>query len=692
VSLSWKIQSEPVGVAASIGTETMAEPALKSTLRFSGLAAVLALWLGLPAAAPAQLETEAFVSGLTLPVGWVQDPIDPSVQYVLEQGGRIRSVRDGILQPTDLLDLTASVGCCGERGLLGLAFPPDHDVTGRFYVNFTNLSGDTVVARFNRSALDPTVADPSSRFDLRWPSGDAFIDQPFANHNAGHLAFGPDGYLYVALGDGGSANDPGHRAQNPDILLGKMLRIDVSVPDGDPVGYAVPADNPFVDDDPVAALDEIWSFGLRNPWRFSFDEPRWGGTGALVIGDVGQGSWEEIDYEPANRGGRNYGWRNREGAHDNIPLLPPAYLPLVDPVHEYDHSVGGSVTGGHVYRGGALPSRFLGRYFFADYVNGRVWSIGLELDPAGEATRVDQEEHTAELGGLAVLGNISSIGVDDRGELYLVGRSTGAVRKVVASSTPGDLFVDFGSPLGIWALIEGAGWIQAHALGSERMATGDPDGNGRDDIVVDFGEPYGIWIWVNGSRWTQLHGLSSLAMVTGDLDGGGQDEIVIDFGGPYGVWIWRNNASWTQLHPLSPEAMVTGDLDGNGQDEVVIDFGPAHGIWIRENDASWAQLHPLSSGVMATGDLDGSGQDEVVIDFGPPYGIWTRRNNAGWSQLHPLSSEAIVIGDLDGGGRDEAVIDFGSPYGLWSWENDASWAHLHETSPDALATGELRGP
>ena len=277
-----------------------------------------------------------------------------------------------------------------------MAFSPDTATSGRFFVNFTNRSGHTVVARFRRT--DALVADPASRFDLRWggPGGEAFIAQPFANHNGGNLFFGPDGLLYIGMGDGGSGDDPDHRAQDPTQLLGKMLRVDVNVSDSHPTGYAIPADNPFFNRGPVPARPEIWSFGLRNPWRFSFDDPRRGGTGAMVIGDVGQNQIEEVDYEPAGRGGRNYGWRNREGAHDHVTSRPPAYTPLVDPIHEYSHAVGQSITGGFVYRGSFLGASFQGRYFFADFVQGRVFSLILIVDPGTrEATASNVIEHTA---------------------------------------------------------------------------------------------------------------------------------------------------------------------------------------------------------------------------------------------------------------------------------------------------------
>ena len=374
------------------------------------------------------LHARVYVTGLSSPVAFVQDPTSATTQFVVEQGGRIRVVQSGTVLPTDFLDLRGSISSGGERGLLGMAMSPDYATSGRFYVDFTNPSGHTVIARFVRASA--TAADPASRFDLRWPSGLRYIVQPYSNHNAGNLAFGPDGYLYIGMGDGGSGNDPENRAQNPAELLGKMLRIDVNVPASDPNGYVVPPSNPFVSGGPAGVLREIWSFGLRNPWRYSFDPPALGGTGALVIADVGQGAWEEVDYEPAGRGGRNYGWRYREGAHDAVTSIPPAYLPLVDPIHEYSHSVGQSITGGFVYRGSALPS-MRGRYFFADYVQGRVWSIGLTIDPSTqEATASARTDHTAELGGSTVLGNISSFGVDSKGELYVVNHTGGTIVQI----------------------------------------------------------------------------------------------------------------------------------------------------------------------------------------------------------------------------------------------------------------------
>ena len=239
-------------------------------LRFIALGTALAALVGALVVMVAQgsLRSRVYASGFSSPVAFVQDPLDRSIQFVVEQAGRIRAVQNGTVLPTDFLDLRNVVLAGGERGLLGLVCTSD----GRVFVNFTDRSGDTVVARFRRST-DQVVVDPASRFDLRWggPNGSTVISQPFSNHNGGHLAFGPDGFLYVGLGDGGSGDDPQHRAQNPDELLGKMLRIDINVPDTHPIGYQVPADNPFVSGRPISARPEIWAFGLRNPWRYSFE-------------------------------------------------------------------------------------------------------------------------------------------------------------------------------------------------------------------------------------------------------------------------------------------------------------------------------------------------------------------------------------------------------------------------------------
>jgi glucose/arabinose dehydrogenase len=328
--------------------------------------------------------------------------------FVVEQRGIVKIVKDGSVLPTPFLDIRNRVSCCGERGLLSIAFEPRTGHQFFFYGNYTDLNGDTTISRFNISN-DPDVAAPGGETIL------LKIAQPFANHNGGQLAFGPDGYLYVGMGDGGSAGDPLNNAQDRTSLLGKILRIDVSTSSG----YAIPPTNPFYG--LSSARNEIWAYGLRNPWRFSFDRK----TGDLYIGDVGQGAWEEIDVQPAGfPGGANYGWRVTEGTHCYNPAAGCSLAGITLPVAEYGHGGGNcSVTGGFVYRGRDFD-RLNGIYFFADYCSGRVW--GLRNGPAGWET---QE--------LLRLGYaLTSFGEDQDGEIYAVDGSSGVLYRLIDADGP----------------------------------------------------------------------------------------------------------------------------------------------------------------------------------------------------------------------------------------------------------------
>jgi glucose/arabinose dehydrogenase len=403
-------------------------------MSFRAAIAIAAVMFTQAASVDAALRLQLVARGFVSPVAFVEDPVNPDTFLVVSQEGLVHVISNGALREAPFLDLRDVISAGGERGLLGLAFPRDAADSGRVFVNFTNRAGHTVIARFERRAGDPFVADPGSRLDLQWPDGQRFITQPFENHNGGHLAFGPDGRLYIGLGDGGSGNDPQNNAQSPSQLLGKMLRVDVSVPRDHLRGYVVPADNPFAQR--AGVLPEIWAFGYRNPWRYSFDDFGRGATGALVVGDVGQDAREEIDYEPSGAGGRNYGWRVREGsiATPGVPATTVDVEPLIEPLLDYGRGRGAAVTGGYVYRGSALPAEYQGRYFFGDFGSGRVWSLGLAVDPeTREATVLDEREHTDELGGSKPL--LASFARDLRGELYLV-MLGGEIYRIVSDEPP----------------------------------------------------------------------------------------------------------------------------------------------------------------------------------------------------------------------------------------------------------------
>jgi glucose/arabinose dehydrogenase len=328
--------------------------------------------------------------------------------FVVEKAGRIRIVAGGTTQSQPFLDITDRVGSSGsEQGLLSVAFHPQYRANGLFFVDYTDRNGNTMISRFHISA-DANRADPSSERTV------LTVDQPEANHNGGQLAFGPDGYLYIGMGDGGGAGDRHGRqgnGQNRATLLGKILRIDVNGKSP----YAMPPDNPFVGQSGVRP--EIWAIGLRNPWRFSFDRA----TGDLFIADVGQNQLEEVNFQPVHsRGGQNYGWRIMEGSECFNPSTGCNKTNLVLPVVEYSHDFGCSITGGYRYRGKNIPA-LDGVYFFGDYCSGRVWTLTGDAQAGWTKTEVLQTKD-----------NISSFGEDEGGELYLMGLDSGALYRLEA--------------------------------------------------------------------------------------------------------------------------------------------------------------------------------------------------------------------------------------------------------------------
>ena len=345
------------------------------------------------------VDIELFKEGFSNPVG-IQNAGDDRL-FIVEQGGQIKILNaDATINATPFLNISSIISSGGERGLLGLAFHPDYANNGYFFVYYTDNSGDTQVARYTVDESDPNIADPDSALLI------IDVAQPFSNHNGGCIQFGPDGFLYIGLGDGGSANDPGNRAQNLTLLLGKMLRIDIDNTEGGN-NYAIPADNPFVGD--PNALDEIWAYGLRNPWRSSFDSE----SDELWIADVGQNQIEEIDRVAGDASGLNYGWRCYEGSQPFNTSGCPDASELTFPVAEYTHAIGSSITGGYVYHGN-IYSDIQDLYFFAD-IDGIIGTV-------------DNDNNFINHGNFS--GFWVSFGEDIDGEIYLAD-ITGSIYKII---------------------------------------------------------------------------------------------------------------------------------------------------------------------------------------------------------------------------------------------------------------------
>lgn len=324
--------------------------------------------------------------------------------FITEQSGRIWIILDGQKSSEPFLDIRQQVGSAAlEQGLLSVAFHPNYSANGYFYVNYTDRAGDTVIARYQVSEANTNRADEESEMVV------LAVNQPYANHNGGQIQFGPDGYLYIGMGDGGSAGDPGNNGQNPATLLGSMLRIDVDGPEP----YSIPPDNPFTANN--SARDETWATGLRNPWRFSFDRL----NGDMYIADVGQNQWEEVNFQSfLDPGGANYGWKDLEGNHC-YASEPCDTFGLVLPVTEYSQIEGGcSVTGGYIYQGTAYPS-LKGNYFFGDYCSGIVWSLFRLPDGSWQTTKLTQ-----------IRANIASFGEDAAGEIYILDHFNGAIYQI----------------------------------------------------------------------------------------------------------------------------------------------------------------------------------------------------------------------------------------------------------------------
>lgn len=548
--------------------------------------------------------------------------------FVTEQSGRIRVIQGGVLLANPFLDISSIVRSGGEEGLLSVAFHPDYQANGFFYVYYTNTGGDNVVARYTASPPSSNVVNPGTASHV------LTINHPtHANHNGGQLQFGPDGFLYIATGDGGGAGDQSNNAQNLGSLLGKILRIAVG-PGG---GYSIPPGNPFADG-PGGNADEIWHYGLRNPWRFSLDR----GTGQMFIGDVGQGSWEEIDLQPAGTGGLNFGWRLMEGSHCFNPPSNCNDGTLTLPIVEYANAGPDcAVTGGYRYRGAKYPMVH-GTYFFGDYCSGKIWA-------------------TVDTGGgwpaSVVLDTnlfLSSFGEDEQGEIYAVDHSgrvflieviQGAAGGQDASSwAPGRLDVFSAEPSGrlIHRWYE-SGCHQWESLGG--IITSDPSavswGHSRIDVFAR-GTDSAMWhLWWDGARWNgweSLGGVLTSGPDTASWAPGRLDVFVR--GTDNALWHrWWDGARWNGWELLG--GVLTSDPAAVSWSENRIDVfarGADNALWHRWWDGTgWLGWESLGGVLTSAPDVSSWQPGRLdVFGRGTDQQLWHRFYDGAWSGWEPL--------------------------------------------------------
>jgi len=616
--------------------------------------------------------------------------------FIVEKGGRILVLRNGQLLAAPFLDLSGLISTSGERGLLGLAFHPHFATNGYFFVFYTRAAdGALTVARYQRDPGSPDVADPGS--------GTILLTIPhstYDNHNGGHLAFGPDGYLYVGTGDGGGGGDPFGNGQRRSVLLAKLLRLDVD--GGAP--YAIPPTNPFAGSTCAAgACPEIWAFGLRNPWKFSFDTL----TGDLIIGDVGQDSWEEVDFQAfGSAGGRNYGWRCWEGNHffnataddGNPPApCPPTYT-LDFPVIEYGHDASGgqTVIGGYRYRGTSIKS-LAGVYVFGDFINGRIWSA--------QPTASGPWQVSPPFANVPM--NPATFGEDDAGELFVAAYSSGQLLKFVGVVPSKDFNNDLTSDL-LWRrdnsghvtvwFNDGTAAPPATAYGPADLAwsiaaTGDFDGDGFDDILWRRSTGEVLAWYVDGQsaalKGTRYYGQIDNAWTilgAADIDNDGYADIIWrrDTGE---VLIWlldssvsgiRATASPGIADPQTWDFIGTGDFNRDGQLDLVWRNKVTGDvlIWYLRNGVllSTAALGavPLNWKLVAVGDFDGDQSPDLLWrDDAGNVLLWlmdgtTLRTTVSYPGID-LAWQIQTVGDFDGDG----VADI-----LWRYSNGTALAWL----------------
>jgi len=610
---------------------------------------------------PLSIRLQAFpTTGVTSPVFMTNAGDGTNRLFIVQQGGIIKVLQPGSTTPTDFLNITTRVLSGGERGLLGLAFHPNYENNRRFFVYYTRQTDGAIqVAEYQASVANPNVADTTEKIIITVPH------PGFANHNGGSVAFGPDGYLYLGPGDGGSGNDPNNNGQNINVLLGKILRIDIDNQPAPPAPeYTIPPDNPFAGAIPGA--DEIYAVGMRNPYHFSFDLR---GRGQLWAADVGQGAIEEVDII---ENGGNYGWRAYEGT--NCTNLNPtqcaggsAPINHAAPLFQYARTGGRcSITGGFVYRG-TLNTLPLGSYVYADYCSGEIF-----LWDNNQQTVIDNTSTQ----------NIVGFGEDERGELYMI-REGGPIFKITRNRSSADLDGDLRSDVAIYRPNSGFFWhilhssnatfrVQQFGAANDIPVPEDFDGDNIVDLGV-FRPSNGGWFYFRAADNTvavSYWGANGDIATPGDFDGDAKADLTV-FRPSNGTWysLRSSDGGATIVNfGINGDKPVPGDYDGDGRYDIAV-WRPSDGNWYRINSINGsfnATRWGLATDIPTPGDYDGDGRIDHTV-FRPSDGNWYRlqsTNGAVNIRQWGIDGDIPAVGDYDRDGREDIAI-FRPASGTW---------------------------